>query len=325
MQFIMMQKDAKIYVAGHAGLAGSAITRELKEQGYDNLIVRAHKKLDLLDQKAVADFFAEEKPEYVFLAAAKVGGIMANIRSPAQFLYENLEIQNNIVHQSYLHKVKKLLFLGSSCAYPRLCQQPMKEEYLLTGPLEPTNESYALAKIAGLKMCEMYNRQYGANFVAIMPPNLYGENDHFDLNNSHVLQSLLRKFHEAKMQKQNEVVLWGTGQARREFLHADDMASASIFVMNNFNPTKEQNEKGGMFVNIGSGSDVSVLELANLIKNIVGYAGKVAWDKTKPDGMPQKLLDVEKIHILGWKHEIDIETGICNIYNLYQQKNNRTP
>lgn len=315
-----MPKNAKIYVAGHTGLAGSAIACELKKQGYDNLVLRTRAELDLLDQKMVAKFFVKEKPEYVFLAAAKVGGIMANIQSPAQFIYENLEIQNNIIHQSYLNKVKKLLFLGSSCVYPRLCPQPMKEEYLLTGLLEPTNEGYALAKIAGIKMCEMYNRQYGANFVAIMPPNLYGENDHFDLNNSHVLQSLMRKFHEAKIRKQNEVMLWGTGQVRREFLHTGDMAEACIFVMNNFNPTGEQNEKGEMFINIGSEKDYSIAELASLIKEVVGYSGAVAWDKTKPDGMPQKLLDAGKIHLLGWRHKIELEQGLRTLYESYQSK-----
>ncbi len=316
----MMQKDAKIYVAGHNGLAGSAIVRALAKQGYNNLVLRTHAELDLLNQKAVADFFAQEKPEYVFLAAAKVGGIMANIESPAQFIYENIEIQNNIIHQAYLNKVTKLLLLGSSCIYPRLCPQPMKEEYLLTGLVEPTNEGYALAKILGIKLCEMYNRQYGTNFVAIMPPNLYGENDHFDLKNSHVLQSLLRKFHEAKMQNQDEVVLWGTGQARREFLHTDDMAEASVFVMTNFDPTKEQNEKGEMFINAGSGKDYSILELANIIKDVVGYSGLVAWDKTKPDGMPQKLMDAAKIHSLGWYHKIDLEKGLPAIYDSFKNK-----
>lgn len=316
----MMLKDAKIYVAGHSGLAGSAIVRELKNQGYNNLVLRTHAELNLLDQKMAADFMTQEKPDYVFLAAAKVGGIIANIQSPAQFIYENLEIQNNIIHQSYLNKVKKLLFLGSSCVYPRLCPQPMKEEYLLTGLLEPTNESYALAKISGIKMCEMYNRQYGTDFIAIMPPNLYGENNHFDLNNSHVLQSLLRKFHEAKIQNQDKAELWGTGQARREFLHADDMANASIFVMNNFNPTKEQNEKGGMFINIGSEKDYSILELANLIKGTVGYSGSIVWDKTKPDGMPQKLLDVGKIHSLGWHHKIELEQGLKITYESFKKE-----
>lgn len=316
----MMQKDAKIFVAGHNGLAGSAIVRELAKQGYNNLLLRTHKELDLLDQKSVADFMSQEKPDYVFLAAAKVGGIMANIESPGQFLYENLEIQNNIIHQSYLHNVKKLLFLGSSCVYPRLCPQPMKEEYLLTGFVEPTNEGYALAKIMGIKMCEMYNRQYGTNFVAIMPPNLYGENDHFDLKNSHVLQSLLRKFHEAKMNNQDEVVLWGTGQARREFMHTDDMAESSIFVMNNFNPTKEQNEKGDVFINAGSEKDYSILELANVIKEVVGYTGSISWDRTKPDGMPQKLLDVSKIKSLGWHHKIDLEQGLPAVYESFKNK-----
>lgn len=316
----MMPKNAKIYVAGHNGLVGSAIVSALKNQGYNNLVFRTHRELDLMDQKMVADFFVQEKPDYVFLAAAKVGGIMANIESPAQFIYENLEIQNNVIHQSYLNKVKKLLFLGSSCVYPRLCPQPMKEEYLLTGLLEPTNEGYALAKIAGLKMCEMYNRQYGTNFIAIMPPNLYGENDRFDLENSHVLQSLLRKFHEAKIKKQGEVVLWGTGYARREFLHTEDMADAAIFMMNNFNPTKEENAQGGMFLNVGSDQDISILDLAELIKGIVGYEGKVAWDKSKPDGMPQKLLDAGKIHLLGWHHKIELEEGLLATYESFKKK-----
>ncbi|MFA5062279.1 MAG: GDP-L-fucose synthase [Patescibacteria group bacterium] len=315
-----MPKNAKIYIAGHTGLAGSTITRALTTQGYKNLILRTHKELDLLDQKSVADFFKKEKPEYVFLAAAKVGGIMANIESPAQFIYENLEIQNNVIHQSYLNKVKKLLFLGSSCVYPRLCPQPMKEEYLLTGLLEPTNEGYALAKIAGIKMCEMYNRQYDTNFIAIMPPNLYGENDHFDLNSSHVLQSLLRKFHEAKIQKHDKVELWGTGQARREFLHTDDMANAAVFVMNNFDPSKEQNEKGEMFLNVGSESDCSIAELAELIKGVVGFSGNITWDKSKPDGMPQKLLDAGKIHRLGWHHKIELEDGLLTTYKSFKEE-----
>lgn len=305
-----MQKNSKIYVAGHRGLVGSALIRKLQGEGYDNLILRTHSELDLLNQTAVADFFIKEKPEYVFLAAAKVGGIMANNTFPADYIYENLQIQNNIIHQSYLNGVKKLLFLGSSCIYPRLCSQPMKEEYLLTGPLEPTNEPYAVAKIAGMKMCQSYNRQYGTNFIAVMPTNLYGPNDNYDSQNSHVFPGFVRKFCEAKRSGDKQITVWGTGVARREFLHVDDMADGCLFLMNNFDPTKEQNEKGEMFFNLGTGKDVSIKELAELFKKISQYDGEIVWDSSKPDGMPQKLQDMARMHSLGWKHKIELEDGI---------------
>lgn len=315
-----METSAKIYVAGHRGLVGSALVRKLKSQGYDNLILRTHAELDLLDQSAVAKFFSQQKPEYVFLAAAKVGGILANNTYPAQFIYENLQIQNNIIHQAYLNKVKKLLFLGSACIYPKFCPQPMKEEYLLTGPLEPTNEPYAIAKIAGMKMCQSYNRQYGTNFIAAMPINLYGSNDNFDLKDSHVIPALIRKFHEAKINGQSEVVAWGTGQPRREFLHVDDMATGCLFLMNNFNPTKEQNEQGEIFMNLGTGVDLTIKELVELVKEVVGLKGNIVWDSTKPDGVPQKLLDVTKARDLGWQHEIDLEKGMKITYEWYLQQ-----
>lgn len=312
-----MEKTAKIFVAGHRGLVGSAIVRKLEVEGYANLILRTHHELDLLDQSAVANFFATEKPEYVFLAAAKVGGIMANNTYPAQFIYENLQIQNNIIHAAYLNGVKKLLFLGSSCIYPKLCPQPMKEEYLLTGLLEPTNEPYALAKIAGIKMCQSYNRQYGTNFIAVMPTNLYGVNDNFDLNNSHVLPALVRKFHEAKVNNQSEVEVWGTGVAKREFLFVDDMADGCLFVMNSFNPTKEQNEAGDIFFNLGSNEEVSIKELAELIKEVVGFEGEIKWDTSKPDGTPRKLLDMTKTNALGWRSKINLEAGVKIFYDWY--------
>lgn len=313
-----MEKTSKIYVAGHRGLVGSAIVRRLQSEGYNNLILKTHIELDLLDQKAVTDFFVTEKPEYVFLAAAKVGGIMANNTYPAQFIYENLQIQNNIIHNAYLNGVKKLLFLGSSCIYPRECPQPMKEEYLLTGLLEPTNEPYALAKIAGIKMCQSYNRQYGTNFIAVMPTNLYGPGDNFDLNNSHVLPALIRKFHEAKMRGDKEVVAWGTGSPRREFLYVDDMTDGCLFLMNNFNPTKEQNEKGEIFFNLGTGKDITIEELTEIIKNTVGFTGDIVWDDTKPDGMPVKLQNMTRMHDLGWKHKIELEEGLKNMYEWYK-------
>ncbi|MFA6551825.1 MAG: GDP-L-fucose synthase [Patescibacteria group bacterium] len=312
-----MNKDSKIYVAGHRGLVGSAIIRKLQFAGYNNLVLRTHAELDLLNQQAVADFFAREKPEYVFLAAAKVGGILANNSYGAQFIYENLQIQNNIIHQSYLNGVKKLLFLGSSCIYPRACPQPMKEEYLLSGYLEPTNEPYAIAKIAGIKMCQNYNRQYGTNFIAAMPTNSYGPGDNFDAEKSHVLPALIRKFYEAKTSGANQVVIWGTGRPFREFLHVDDMADGCLFLMNNFNPTKEQNEKGEMFFNLGTGKDIAIKELAELIKKIAGFKGKIVWDQTKPDGMPRKLLDVSRIHKLGWTHKIGLEEGVKSAYEWY--------
>jgi len=292
------------------GLVGSAIVRALKKQGYDNLILRTHSELDLLDQKATADFFKKEKPEYVFLAAAKVGGIMANKTYPADFIYQNLQIQNNIIHHSYLNGVKKLLFLGSSCIYPKLARQPIREEHLLTGELEPTNEPYAVAKIAGIKMCQTYNRQYGTNFISVMPTNLYGPNDNFDLENSHVLPAMIRKFHEAKISNQNEVVVWGTGAARREFLHVDDLADACVFLMNNYDNSE--------VINIGTGEDVSIKELAEMIKKITGFTGEIVWDASKPDGTPRKLLDVSRLHNLGWKHQINLPNGILSTYEFYQ-------
>ncbi|MFA7245486.1 MAG: GDP-L-fucose synthase [Candidatus Magasanikbacteria bacterium] len=308
---------SKIYVAGHNGMVGSAILRLLEKQGYTNIIIRTREELDLTNQQSVADFFATEKPEYVILAAAKVGGIMANNTYPADFLYQNLQIQNNVIHNAYLSGVKKLLFLGSSCIYPKNCPQPMKEEYLLTGLLEETNEPYAIAKIAGIKMCQSYNRQYGTNFIAVMPTNLYGENDNFDLNNSHVLPALLRKFHEAKINNLSEVEVWGTGTQRREFLYVDDMTKACLFVLQNFSPTKDQNENGDIFFNIGTGMDLTILELAEMIKKIVGFEGNIVFDTTKPDGTLQKLLDVTKINNLGWKDESSLEEGIKQVYDWY--------
>lgn len=314
----MILRSAKIFVAGHNGLVGSALVRCLQSKGFNNLILRARAELDLLNQQAVMDFFASEKPEYVFLAAAKVGGILANSAYPAQFIYENLQIQNNVIHQSYLNGVKKLLLLGSSCIYPKLCPQPMKEASLLTGPLEPTNEPYASAKISGIKMCQSYNRQYGTNFIAVMPTNLYGPNDNFDLQNAHVLPALLHKFHEAKIKGQDEVVVWGSGQPRREFLYVDDMAEGCVFMMENFNPTKEQNESGEVFLNLGTGSDITIKELAGLIQNATGFSGKIVWDAAKPDGAPQKLLDMSKLHQLGWKHKVDLAEGIKLTYEWYK-------
>ncbi len=315
-----MEKDSKIYVAGHLGLVGSALVKRLNNEGYNNLVVKNHSELDLLNQQQVSDFFSKEKPEYVFLAAAKVGGILSNNTYPAQYIYENLQIQNNVIHQSYLSGVKKLLFLGSSCLYPRICPQPMKEEYLLTGKLEPTNEPYALAKIAGMKMCQSYNRQYGTNFIAVMPTNLYGENDNFDIQNSHVFGAFTRKFCEAKASGSEDVEIWGTGAARREFLHVDDMADGCVFLMKNFSPTKEQNEAGEMFFNLGTGQDISIKELADLFKEVVGFEGKIVWDKTKPDGTPQKLQDMSKMHSMGWKHKIGLEQGVREVCKWYGDK-----
>ncbi len=308
-----MNKNSKIYVAGHNGLVGSAIIRRLQKDGYTNLLLRTHKELELTDQRAVAEFFAKEKPEYVFLAAAKVGGIMANQTYPADFIYENLAIQNNLIHQSYLKGVKKLLFLGSSCIYPRLCPQPIKEKYLLSGKLEPTNNAYAIAKIAGIIMCQSYNKQYNTNFISVMPTNLYGQNDNFNLDDSHVLPALIKKFHEAKKNKAKEVAVWGTGNAMREFLHVDDLANACVFLMNSYNDSE--------IINIGTGEDLPIKKLAELIRNIVGYKGKISWDSTKPDGTPRKLLDVSRLHQLGWKHKINLEKGIKMTYEWYKKNN----
>jgi GDP-L-fucose synthase len=313
----MREKNSKIYIAGHRGLVGSALLRSLRNKGYANILYKTHQELDLTDQSATYDFFKEEKPAYVFLAAAKVGGINANNTYPADFIFHNQQIQNNIIHQSFLNGVKKLLFLGSSCIYPRECLQPIKEEYLLTGPLEPTNEPYAIAKISGIKMCQSYNRQHGTNFIAVMPTNLYGPGDNFDLNNSHVIPALIRKFHEAKKRDEREVTVWGTGAPLREFLHVDDMADGCVFIMENFNPTKEQNEKGEIFMNLGTGVDITTKELAELMKKIVGFEGAIIWDTAKPDGAPRKLLDMSRLHEMGWRHKIDLEDGLKETYEWY--------
>lgn len=301
-----MEKDSSIYIAGHKGMVGSAILRKLQTEGYSNIICKTSKELDLRNQQETANFFEIYKPEYVFLAAAKVGGILANDKYKAEFLYDNLMIQNNVIHQAYKSGVKKLLFLGSSCIYPKMAPQPLKEEYLLTGLLEPTNEPYAIAKIAGIKMCDAYCYQYGCNFISVMPTNLYGPNDNYDLNTSHVLPAMIRKFHEAKEHNIPEVVLWGSGKPLREFLHADDLADACYFLMQRYN------EPG--FVNIGVGSDISIAELANLIKDIVGYEGTIVWDATKPDGTPRKLMDVSKLQEAGWSASISLEDGIRRVY-----------
>lgn len=302
-----MEKSAKIYVAGHRGMVGSALVRRLQADGFANIITRTHKELDLTRQEAVEAFFAEQKPDYVFLAAAKVGGINANNIYRGQFIYENLMIQNNVIHQAWAHGVKKLLFLGSSCIYPKMAPQPLREDYLLTGLLEPTNEPYAIAKIAGIKMCESYRRQYGADFISVMPTNLYGPNDNYDLNNSHVLPALLRKFHEAVVQGKDVVEVWGTGSPMREFLHADDLADACLFLMKNY--SDEQ------LVNIGTGTDVTIKELAEIIKDVTGFSGELRWDSTKPDGTPRKLMDVTKLTNLGWKARIDLRQGIEMVYS----------
>jgi GDP-L-fucose synthase len=320
----MMEKNSKIYIAGHKGLVGSAIKRGLEKVGFTHLVFRTHTELDLTNQQAVADFFKTEQPEYVFLAAAKVGGINANNSYPADFIYQNLQVQNNVIHQAYLHNVKKLLFLGSSCIYPRGCRQPMKEEYLLSGYLEPTNEPYAIAKIAGIKMCQSYNRQYGTNFIAIMPTNLYGPGDNFDLENSHVLPALIRKFHEAKINKFPTVTVWGGGQALREFLYVDDMAQACLYLMNNFLPTPDQNKRGEIFYNVGSSQEISIMELANIIKKVTGYEGAVVWDTTYPDGTPRKLLDSSQIRAFGWKPTMSLELGIKKTYEWYIDNRNDT-
>ncbi len=302
-----MQKTSKIYVAGHRGMVGSAITRNLLAQGYQNLLLKTSSELDLRNQAAVQDFFEQEKPEYVFLAAAKVGGIVANNTFRADFLYENLAIQNNVIHAAYQNGVQKLMFLGSSCIYPKMAPQPLVEEALLTGLLEHTNEPYAIAKIAGIKMCEAYYDQYGCNFISVMPTNLYGPNDNYDLQGSHVLPAFIRKFHEAKMANAESVICWGSGNPMREFLHADDMASACVFLMENYNQKQ--------FLNIGTGSDLTIKALAEMVAKIVGYQGTILWDSTKPDGTPRKLMDSSKLHALGWKHQIDLEQGIALAYD----------
>jgi len=308
-----MDKSSKIYIAGHRGMVGSSILRALQSRGYTNFVLKNSSELDLRNQQAVADFFAMEKPEYVFLAAAKVGGIVANNTYRADFIYENLMIQSNVIHHAYLNKVKKLLFLGSSCIYPKMAPQPLKEEYLLTGLLEPTNEPYAIAKIAGIKMCDAYRDQYGCNFISVMPTNLYGPNDNYDLNNSHVLPALLRKFIAAKNNGETSVTIWGTGSPLREFLHADDLADACLFLMENYN------EAG--LVNIGEGEDISILDLAKMVQKIVGFNGDIITDPTKPDGTPRKLLDVSKLNKLGWIASISLEEGIKNVYEEIKNNN----
>ncbi|MBB2145889.1 NAD-dependent epimerase/dehydratase family protein [Pedobacter sp. LMG 31464] len=304
-----MEKNSKIYVAGHRGMVGSAIYRKLQKEGFTNLITKTSDKLDLRNQQEVADFLSVEKPEYVFLAAAKVGGIVANNTYRADFLYENLAIQNNVIHQSYVNGVKKLMFLGSSCIYPKLAPQPLKEEYLLTGLLEDTNEPYAIAKIAGIKMCDAYRAQYGCNFISVMPTNLYGYNDNYHLQNSHVLPALIRKFDEAKKTNATEVVIWGSGTPMREFLFADDLADACYFLMQTYN---EPN-----LTNIGTGVDLTIKDLALLIKEVIGFNGDLTFDSSKPDGTPRKLMDVSKLHALGWKHQIDLKEGLKLAYQDY--------
>ncbi|MDI9339276.1 MAG: GDP-L-fucose synthase [Sediminibacterium sp.] len=309
-----MKQTDKIYIAGHRGMVGSAILRNLQEKGFHNFVLKSSAELDLRNQQAVTTFFETEKPDYVFLAAAKVGGIQANNTLRAEFLYDNLMIQNNVIHAAYLHKVKKLMFLGSSCIYPKLAPQPLKESYLLSGYLEETNEPYAIAKISGIKMCESYRRQYGCDFISVMPTNLYGPNDNYNLNNSHVMPALIRKFHEAKEQNAPFVEMWGTGTPLREFLHANDMADACVFLMQNY--SNEQH------VNIGTGTDISIKDLALLIQSVVGYTGEIKHDLSKPDGTPRKLMDVSLLHSLGWKHNIELKEGIEQVYADFKQKEN---
>lgn len=311
-----MDKQDKIYIAGHRGMVGGAISRYLKQQGYENLVTRTSAELDLRNQQAVNDFFAEEKPDYVFLAAAKVGGIMANNTYRADFIYDNLIMEANVIKVAHDFGVKKLQFLGSSCIYPKMAQQPLKEESLLTGLLEQTNEPYAIAKIAGIKLCEAFRDQYGANFISVMPTNLYGYGDNYHLEKSHVLPAMIHKFHRAKEESKAEVILWGTGTPKREFLFADDLAAACVFLMENYD--------GKEFLNIGTGEDLSIKELAEMVAEIVGYSGKIVWDSSKPDGTPRKLMDVSKIHALGWKHQMELKEGIRLAYESflaeYEQK-----
>lgn len=301
-----MQQDAKIYVAGHRGMVGSALVRRLTQAGYTNLVVRTSAELDLRGQAAVAKFFAQEKPEYVLLAAAKVGGINANNTYPVDFLRDNIQLQTNVIEQSYEHGVRKLLFLGSSCVYPKMCPQPIKEEYLLTGPLEPTNEAYAIAKIAGIKMCEAFRRQYGCNYISAMPTNLYGPGDNYDLENSHVLPAMLRKFHEAKLKGQPSVEIWGTGTPRREFLHVDDLATACLHLMLHYDEAS--------LINVGTGEDLTILELAELVRDVTGYTGEIQLNTARPDGTPRKLLDVSRLRSLGWEPRIGLREGIARVY-----------
>lgn len=306
-----MKKTDKIYIAGHRGMVGSAIVRKLQKEGFNNLLLRTSAELDLRNQQAVADFMQQEKPDYVFLAAAKVGGILANNTYRAEFIYDNIMIQSNIIHNSWATGVKKLMFLGSSCIYPKMAPQPLKEDYLLTGPLEYTNEPYAIAKIAGIKMCDSYRDQYGCNFISVMPTNLYGPNDNYSLETSHVLPALIRKFHEAKLQNEPSVTMWGTGQPRREFLHADDLADACFFLMQNYN------EPG--LINIGTGEDITIKDLALLVKEVVGYTGSIEHDLSKPDGTPRKLMDVQKLNNLGWKASTGLREGIEKVYREFSQ------
>lgn len=312
-----MEKKAKIYIAGHRGMVGSAIHRKLAKMGFPHLLLRTSDELDLRDQQATANFFAEERPDYVFLAAAKVGGIMANNSYRADFLYENLAIQNNVIHQSYVHGVKKLLFLGSSCIYPKLAPQPLKEDYLLTGLLEPTNEPYAIAKIAGIKLCEAYRDQYNCNFISVMPTNLYGYNDYYHPENAHVLPALIQRFHEAKLAAHPRVTVWGTGKPMREFLFSDDLADACVFLMDHYNSPE--------LINIGTGTDISIKALAYLIKEVTGYAGELQFDATKPDGTPRKLMDISKLNKLGWHHTTSLEKGIELAYQDYLKRVNVSP
>lgn len=307
-----MEKNDKIYVAGHRGMVGSAIHRKLVKEGYSNIITKTSAEMDLRNQQAVTDFFAVEKPDYVFLAAAKVGGIVANNTYRADFLYENLAIQNNVIHNAYFNKVKKLMFLGSSCIYPKLAPQPLKEDYLLTGTLEETNEPYAIAKIAGIKMCDAYRDQYNCNFISVMPTNLYGYNDNYHPQNSHVLPALIRKIHEAKINNVKEIVVWGSGSPMREFLFADDLANACYFLMENYDERH--------LINIGTGHDLTIKDLALLIKDVLGYDGELVFDTTKPDGTPRKLMDVTKLHDLGWKHQVELREGIAMAYEDFKSR-----
>ena len=322
-----MNKNAKIYIAGHRGLVGSALMRQLQTQGYENLVTRTHDELDLTNQLAVETFFDAEKPEYVFLAAAKVGGIHANNTYPAEFIQENLAIQSNVIHQSYVHGVKRLLFLGSSCIYPKDCPQPIKEECLLTGPLEPTNRPYALSKIAGIEMCWSYNRQYGTQFLAMMPTNLYGPGDNYHPENSHVIPAMIRKFHEAKINNQDTATIWGTGTPKREFLYSDDMAEACVFVMNlndkQFKPLLAADRNDGLppLLNLGSGNDLTIAELANLIKEVVGFEGEIVLDNTKPDGTMRKLMDSARLNQLGWGVKMQLKDGLTSAYQDFKNFN----
>lgn len=306
---MVIEKNDRIYIAGHRGMVGSAIHRKLQEKGYSHFILRTSGELDLTIQADVERFFREEKPDVVVLAAARVGGIMANMQEPAMFLYDNLMIQNNVIHSAYRNGVKRLLFLGSSCIYPRLCPQPMKEEYLLDGKFEPTNEGYAVAKVAGMKLCEMYNKQYGADYFSVMPCNLYGYGDNFDPDRSHVASALIRKFHEAKTEGRSEVIVWGTGNVRREFLFVDDMAEACVYLLETY--------KGKEFVNVGSGTDVSIRELAELVRSVVGFEGKIVYDTSKPDGMPRKLMDCSKLNNAGWSYQTELKEGLEKTYQWY--------